>query len=95
MVCILWEAYNKNGHLVNFKPKTKVILIKSFDNKLFILNNSIYYKLIEFSSHMSHSKEFDLDVEPPKKKKIVVPATHTWKETSYNAMLARITNRSR
>lgn len=90
-----FQAYNKNGLLVNFKPKTKVILIKSFDNKLFILNNSIYYKLIEFSSHRSHSKEFDLDVEPPKKKKIVVPASHPWKEASYNAMLARTTNRSR
>lgn len=89
-----FQAYSKNGDLVNFKHRTKAIVIKSFDNKLYCLINSVYYKLIELESHESNSKEFDLPVEK-EKKKYTVPNSHPWKSDSYNRMISRAMYKSR
>ncbi|VEU80162.1 ISNCY family transposase [Haploplasma axanthum] len=89
-----FQAYNKNGNLMNFKHRTKAIVIKSFDNKLYCLINSDYYKLIELESHESHSKDFDLGVEK-EKKKYTVPNSHPWKSDSYNRMIERAMYKSR
>jgi len=83
-----FQAYNKNGRLINFRNKTRAVVIKSFDNKLYCLVNRIYYRLIELDSHERKSREFD-SIKPEVRKKYTVPANHPWKEQSYLNMLAR------
>ena len=89
-----FQAYNKHGNLVNFKHKTKAVVIKSFDNKLYCLINSEYYKLIELESHERYSKEFDFEVKK-EKKKYAIPDSHPWKRESYDRMIARTAYKSR
>lgn len=84
----LFQAFDSNGNLVNFKSKTKAIVVYSFDKKLLCLINQKYYKLFEVQSHHKQSKEFDL-TKPKKKKKYSIPMTHPWKEQSYLNMLKK------
>ena len=90
----LFQAFDSRGNLVNFKNKTKTIIINSFDKKLYCLNNQKYYRLIELKTHETESKEFD-KVKPKIKKKYSIPMSHPWKEQSYLNMLNRTSEKLR
>ena len=86
-----YHAYDSNGNLVNFKKKTKAIIIKTFDNRFLALVNNKYYTLVEIPTHQETSKEFDFSKTDEKvdKPKYVVPNSHPWKAASYEAYLKR------
>ena len=83
-------AYGTNGRLINFRNKTKAVVIDSFDKNLYALVNNKHYKLIELPSHESLSKEFDPIMEKEVKPKYVVPNDHPWKGPSYEAYLRKL-----
>ena len=76
-----------------FKPKTKCLVIDSFDDNLYINVGDIIYGLEKIEKHQNTSKEFD----PPKKsieeiyrsKAHIPPITHPWRHTSFNKHLEK------
>lgn len=79
-----YQAYDNEGHIINYKNKTECIVIKTFDEKLMCEVDDKLSVLMELPDHQKVSKEFD---EPVKDKTIKLPykppMSHPWKEASY------------
>ncbi len=85
-----YQAYDSNNNLVNFANKTSILVIESFDNKLYGLVNNQYYQLVILDKHQRQSKEFDCLVDNMKEKKqYIPPLTHPWKRNSFEQYLIK------
>lgn len=88
-----FQPYDESGDLINFKPKTKTLLIETFSGDLFINNQGKYYKLYELPKHKFASENFDyikVDKEKQREKKKYTPTMdHPWKRKSYEAYLRK------
>ncbi len=77
-------AYNKNHTKVALKPKMEVLVIESFDHKLYVNAADNLYALEEVPLHEKNSKEFDNITDKPKQKKVnIPPLNHPWRLHSY------------
>lgn len=85
-----YQAYDENNNLICFKPKTECLVIKAFDQQLFITVDDKVYKLIELQKNQTLSEEFDEVKKEPKDKKIYIPPmSHPWKRASFVAQQAK------
>lgn len=80
-----------NGDKIYFANKTKCLVIKAFNNKLYTNINDNIYALSKIEKHKRYSSEFDEDIpKDDKPKKIYIPPlTHPWRQNSYNHFIAK------
>ena len=72
-----------NGELKCFMPKTKCLVIKSFNGELLVTIDEQVFELKELSRNEKFSKEFDEVIETKEKKKYIPPMSHPWKLASF------------
>ena len=74
----------ENGILKCFRAKTECLVIKAFNEELYVTIDEKIYELRKLETHQKTSKEFD--AEQPQiveKKKYVPPMSHPWKLKSF------------
>ena len=89
------KYYNKyyqpylNGELKCFSPKTKCLVIKSYNGELFVTIDEQIFELKELNRNENFSKEFDEVIEHKEKKKYIPPMTHPWKLESFKKQMKK------
>lgn len=80
-----YQAYDENNNLVCFKPRTECLVIKSYDNQLFLTVDETVYKLNELKKNKETSYEYDNEIKKEKKERkiYIPPMTHPWKRESF------------
>lgn len=73
-----YQAVSANETTIyNFRKRTEGLVIKTFDNRLFITVEEKIYLLKEPDTHQLNSKDFDEPIEHKKKpNKYIPPMTH-------------------
>lgn len=79
-----YRAFDSDGQLRCFRPKTECLVIQAFDGQLLMSVDEQVYALEKLESHERYSTEFDYDapVKEPKKR-YVPPMSHPWKRSSF------------
>ena len=85
---------NKFGERVYLRPKTKVMVIESFDNQLYISLDEQLYAVEYIPIRLSLSPSFDQLPEKKKKKPYIPPMEHPWKKDSYMRYVAKQKHRN-
>jgi len=87
---------NKEYHLYNqhekilLPKKTKVLVIETLDEQLYVSHGDETFALVEIPSHEEHSESFDEPKAQPKENnRYIPPATHPWKKASYERYLRK------
>ena len=74
----------ENGNLKCFRAKTECLVIKAFDEELYVTIDEKIYELRKLDSHQKYSKEFDAEpIKIVENKKYVPKMTHPWKLESF------------
>lgn len=82
-----YQPYEK-GQLKCFKPKTECLIIKAFDDELYVTIDDKIYELRKLEKHKKYSEEFDFIHEIPKeKKKPIPPMSYSWKLASFKKQM--------
>lgn len=76
-------------HVIPFRKGTEALVIKTFDNRLFVTVDESVYLLKELPERNEISKEFDELIDKKIKQKYIPPMTHPWKKASFEAFLAK------
>ena len=85
-----YQAYNENGDLCCFVPKTECLIICAYDGSLYVTVDDSIYALREVKEHLEHSDNFDSDLPSNSKKKAhIPPMSHPWKRASFLAQQQR------
>jgi len=80
-----YQIYN-DDKLMNFKPKTKCIVLEAFDGSLLASVGEDIYSLKVLERNKTHSKDFDTEVEKKPKYKGHKPKDcHPWTYKSFKA----------
>ena len=80
-----YKIYHQNGKLLTVKPKTECLVVKTFDNKLFVLFDQTPYFIEKFEKVRKDSL---FDPITPKEEKTYVPAwNHPWRKKFYDQYL--------
>lgn len=90
--CIKFEnryyiPITENNTELYIKKGMTALVIKSFDNQLYVNILDQLYGLKEIPQRLDRSKNFDEIKEPKKRKKYIPPMTHPWKHASYTAFV--------
>lgn len=82
---VKYQAYDENDKLVCFKPKTDCLVIKSFDNNLFITVDDKVYSISPLILNKEISDDFDTPIQDASlpKKKYSPSMTHPWKKDAF------------
>ena len=72
-----------NNQLKCFIPKTKCLVIKTFNGDLLVTIDEQILELKELSRNERFSKEFDEVIEVKEKKKYIPPMSHPWKLSTF------------
>jgi transposase len=78
-----------NDELKCFLPKTEVLVIKAFNDELFVSIDNNVYELRELSRNARFSKEFDEVPEVKEKKKYIPPMDHPWRLDNFKKQLKK------
>ena len=77
-------AYDKEHNRIPLRPKMEVLVIESFEQKIFVNAMDTLYILEEVPVFEENSAEFDNIIETPEKKKVYIPPiSHPWRKYSY------------
>lgn len=85
---------NKFGDRVYLRPKTKVMVIESFDKQLYISLDEQLYATEFIPVRASLSPAFDKVSKKIKKKPYIPPMDHPWKQDSYLRYVAKQKHRN-
>lgn len=78
-----YQPYEYN-QIKCFRHKTECLVIKAFDEKLFVTIDEKIYELRKLETHQKNSEEFDFaDEKKEEKKKYIPPMSHPWKLESF------------
>ena len=82
---------NKHGNDVYLQEGLKVIMVETFDNKLYINALDYLYEARIIEKNLSHSKEFDHDSPITNTRNLgyTVPRNHPWKTQDFLSFLAK------
>lgn len=83
-----YQAYDEESNIVCFKPKTKCLVINTYDNELFVTVDDKIYKLKQLKKNKASSSSFE-KVKVRKKKTYIPPMSHPWKLPSFLAQQER------
>ena len=79
-----YQLYNCYHQLQCFMPKTKCLVIKTFDGSLLVAVDEKVYQLKKMNTHKKASENLDLTDEKVKKKSVYIPPmAHPWKRQSF------------
>ena len=85
-----YQAFNSTSSMVyNFRKGTEALVIKTFDDRLFVSVEEKLYILNELPEHKETSENFDEPVTKIIKKQYIPPMIHPWKRKSFEAFLAK------
>ncbi len=81
----MYKLIDENGIQQNYADRTRVTVIKTFDNHLHAsINDARMFKLEELPFHAEKSKTFDADYEVPKPHKVYIPPmNHPWRFSEF------------
>lgn len=80
----------ENNQIKCFRSKTECLVIKAFDEKLFVTIDDKIFELRKLETHQKISKEFDFtDEKKEDKKKYVPQMSHPWKLESFKKQLEK------
>lgn len=80
-----YKIYKQNGDPLYIKPKSECLVVKTFDDKLFVLFDSTQYFMEKLETHR---KDSILEPIVVKEKKKYIPAwNHPWKKAFYENYL--------
>lgn len=86
---IYYQPY-ENNQLKCFKPHTACLVIKSFDETLFVTIDDKIYEMRKLETHKKHSEEFDGIATPTVEKMVYIPPMiHPWKLASFKLQMAK------
>ena len=90
----IYQAFDKDGNIICFKPKTDALVMKCFDNKLFVTVEDKVYALVQLEKNKKYSEEFDMIEDEKEVKRVYIPPmSHPWKRASFLAFVQK--NQSR
>lgn len=90
-----YQAIDQNTlKVIPFMNHTKALLIKAFNEELYITVNEHVYLLQKLESHKKVSKNFDEFSEIQKTKAHVPPMTHPWKRASFEQFMLKQKHRN-
>lgn len=90
----IYQAFDKDGNIICFKPKTNALVMKCFDNKLFVTVEDKIYALVQLEKNKKYSEEFDMIEDEKEVKRVYIPPmSHPWKRASFLAFVQK--NQSR
>jgi len=82
-----------NGYFVNYRKGTSGIVIKAFDNNMFLCIEEKIYALDAVLDHELTSRNFDITpVKEKPKKHYIPPMSHPWKQASFERFLQKQAN---
>lgn len=80
-----YKIYNQNGKPLNIKPKSECLVVKTFDDKYFVIFDSTQYFMEKLETHR---KDSILEPKIEKEKKAYSPAwNHPWRKAFYENYL--------
>ena len=80
-----YKIYNQNGKPLSIKPKSECLVVKTFDDKYFVLFDSTQYFMEKLETHR---KDSILEPKIEKEKKSFSPAwNHPWRKAFYENYL--------
>lgn len=80
----------ENNQLKCFRPKTECLVIKAYNEELFVTIDEKIYELRKLETHKKYSEEFDQIKEIKEdKKKYIPPMCHPWKLASFQKQLEK------
>lgn len=83
-----FRMVNEDGEQVHYAKGTKVLVIQTFDQKMYCsVNDKYVFALDAIPQHEKYSKEFNSPPPEEKKKRYIPPMTHPWKQASFRAYL--------
>ena len=79
-----YRMLDENGAQVHYRKGTKVMLIQSYDQKVYCcVNDKDIYALEEIPEHEAKSKNLDPDYKKPEpEKKYIPPMNHPWRRSA-------------
>ena len=81
---------NKYGNDVYLPEGSKVVMVETFDNKLYINALDYLYGAREIQKNLSYSKEFDSSKDNNTRRNgLSVPRNHPWKTQDFLGFLAK------
>ncbi len=83
-----YQPYQDNK-LICIRPKTECLVIKAFDNSLFVTVDDKIYELRKVEKHMEFSPDFDEIIEKTETKKYIPPMSHPWKAKSFKKQMEK------
>lgn len=79
----IYQSYDEKSKIC-LKPKTEVLVIKTFDNRLLVSAGDKLYRLEELKRNAVESVRMDHFLEKPKEKnQYIPPMSHPWKSNSF------------
>ncbi|MGI6509459.1 MAG: ISNCY family transposase [Erysipelotrichaceae bacterium] len=79
-----YRAFDSDGQLRCFRPRTECLVIQAFDGQLLVSVDEQIYALEKLESHERHSAEFDYDAHKKEPKtRYIPPMSHPWKRASF------------
>lgn len=91
-----YKLLDKNGHQKYYKKGTDVMVVKTFDDKLYANINGTNFALQEVAKHEVVSKRHDSEIKHKLSKKprkqYIPPQEHPWKKASFERYLRKKEN---
>ena len=84
-----YKLVDSNGEFVYYARGTTGMVIKAFDNALYISVHDKVYALEAVPAHARTSKTFDPPVEKKERKKYIPPMSHPWKQASFEKFVEK------
>ncbi len=73
----------EKGNIKCFAPKTECLVIKAFDDQLYVSIEDKVFELRELERNESYSKELDFQEKPKEKQKHVPAPNHPWRNATF------------
>ncbi|MHC6179054.1 ISNCY family transposase [Clostridium sp. JNZ X4-2] len=90
-----YKLVDANNHPIYFRKGTDALVIKAFNDGLYVSVGNKIYGLEELQVHETKSKNFDFVEDNPKKhKRYLPPMSHPWKQASFQAYLEKQAHRA-
>lgn len=85
-----YQAVNASeSRVINFKKGTEALVIKTFDERLFVTVDEKIYLLKELAEHKTISKDFDEKKTIEGRIKYIPPMTHPWRKISFDSFISK------
>lgn len=92
--CKYFKLVDTNNNPVYCRKGTDALVIKAFNEQLYVSVDDIVYGLEEIPRNEKTSKNFDLGIKPEPLKRYIPPMSHPWKHASFKRYLQKQAHRA-